>query len=223
MERALEELPIGSPGPLSIDLVNAPRRPGVDRRVDVAERPLIGWDLAVRVHVPLAQKQGQLSLRELRVHQGQRDGVEGQVPGGVPGVLPLVGHRDDVVVVEVCPLAIAPVLPFRRRWRLSGVAIDPAADIEVVPLLRPKHPGQRLAHHAPGVVGELRRDHSGVELLRLLHSLRDQRVEAFPERRLSEFPIHEPQPDHLALPTFLPGPGSRLPPARGRRTRGKRP
>src|SRR6187401_3224071 len=33
---------------LAVDLVNAPRGPGVDRRVDVAERPFIGRQLPVR-------------------------------------------------------------------------------------------------------------------------------------------------------------------------------
>jgi hypothetical protein len=34
------------------DLVNAPDGPGVDRRVDVGEIPLVSRELAVRVHVP---------------------------------------------------------------------------------------------------------------------------------------------------------------------------
>ena len=34
--------------------------------------------------------------------------MEGQVPGGVPGVLPLVRHRDDVGVVEVRQSALRP-------------------------------------------------------------------------------------------------------------------
>ena len=33
--------------------------------------------------------------------------VEGQVPGRVPGILPLVRHRDHVGVVEVLPLPVA--------------------------------------------------------------------------------------------------------------------
>src|SRR6266498_1523920 len=41
--------------------VEHPKRgPGVDRWVHVAERPLVGGDLAVGMHVPLAQQQQQL-------------------------------------------------------------------------------------------------------------------------------------------------------------------
>ena len=115
VEGALEEQPVGHAGHAAIDLVDAPHRPGVDRRVDVAEGPLVGRDLPVGVHVPLAQEQDQLGLGELGVDHGQRDHVERQVPGGVPRVLPLVGHRDDVLVVEVRPLVIAPDLARRGR------------------------------------------------------------------------------------------------------------
>src|SRR5262245_53965071 len=67
VKRALEKFAIGPPGSLSIDLVDSPHRPGMNRWVDVAKCPLVGRDLAVRVHVPLAQEQSQLSLCELRV------------------------------------------------------------------------------------------------------------------------------------------------------------
>ena len=87
----------------AVDLEDAQRRPGVHRRVDVAERPLVGGQLAVRVHVPLAAQQDELLLGEGRVDVGERDALEGEVPGRVPRVLPRVGHRDDVAVVEVAP------------------------------------------------------------------------------------------------------------------------
>ena len=45
----------------------------------------------------------------------ERDHVEREVPGGVPRVLPLVGHRDDVAVEQVRPVAVA-----ARRARLGG-------------------------------------------------------------------------------------------------------
>ena len=78
------------------DLVDPQRRPRVHRRVDVAEGPLVRRQLSVGVHVPLAAQQDQLRLRELRVDVRQRDAVKGEVPRGVPRVLPLVRHRDDV-------------------------------------------------------------------------------------------------------------------------------
>ena len=78
---------------IAIDL---PRRPRVHRRVDVAEGPLVGRQLAVGVHRPLAAQQQQLLLGRGRVDVRQRDAVEGEVPRREPRVLPLVGHADDV-------------------------------------------------------------------------------------------------------------------------------
>ena len=90
------------------------RGPGVHRRIDVAKIPFIGRDLAVGVHVALAQHQLQLLLAEVGIDQRQRDDVKGEVPGRVPGILPLVGHRDDVAVVHVVPVVVARCL--LARW-----------------------------------------------------------------------------------------------------------
>ena len=95
------------------------RRPGVDRRIDVGEVPFVGRDLAVGMHVPLAQQQDELRLGEGGVDVRQRHAVEGQVPGREPRVLPRVGHQDDLVVVQVQPVAVAD-LPATRRWRRLG-------------------------------------------------------------------------------------------------------
>ena len=84
VEDPLEEVVVAP----AVDLEDAQRGPRVHRRVDVAERPLVGRDLAVGVHVPLAQQQQQLVLGEGRVDAGERDAVERQVPGREPGVLP---------------------------------------------------------------------------------------------------------------------------------------
>ena len=61
-------------------------------RIHVAKRPLVGRQLPVRMHVPLAEQQEELFLGVVRVDDGERDAVEGQIPGGIPGVFPLVGH-----------------------------------------------------------------------------------------------------------------------------------
>src|SRR6266850_1415724 len=55
MKYAFEEAPVGAPADAFLDLVDTPRRPGMHRRVDVAERPLIGGQLPVRVHEAAAQ------------------------------------------------------------------------------------------------------------------------------------------------------------------------
>ena len=89
--------------------------PGMHRRIHVAEVPFVGGDLAVRVQVVLTQHQIELLLAEIHVHQRERQDMEGEVPRGVPGILPFVRHGDDVGVVHVVPLRIARRLLGRRR------------------------------------------------------------------------------------------------------------
>ena len=120
----------------------------MDRRVDVAEVPLVRRQLAARVEVQLVQHQLELVLGEVDVDHRQRHGVEGEVPRRVPRVLPRVGHRDDVVVDHVEPAAVAHVAALAVAQRVHVVLLEPAVEVEVVVLLAPQHPGQRLAHHA---------------------------------------------------------------------------
>ena len=87
--------------------VEKDRRPGLDRRVDVAEVPLIGRDLPGRMQVKLLQQQIELLLGEIDVDRRQGDRVKGQIPGGEPRIFPLVRHRDDMVADHVEPLAVA--------------------------------------------------------------------------------------------------------------------
>ncbi len=136
---------------LAVDLVHAPRGPGVHRRVHVAEGPLVGRHLAVRVHVPLAREQHELLLRELGVQVRERNGVKRQVPGGVPRVLPLVRHRDDVGVVQVSPLAVAAIPAVGGRCRVVRVAVQPFRHVVIEVLLAPDHSGEGLALDRAGI------------------------------------------------------------------------
>ena len=129
----------------AVNLEHAPRCPRVDGRVHVAERPLVGGELAVRMHIPLAGELRELMLGKPRVQHRQRDAMERQVPRGIPRILPLVGHGHDAGVVKMQPLVVAALLPFGRRRRLGGVALQPFAHLVTVKLLAPDHPGERLA------------------------------------------------------------------------------
>ena len=122
VEDALEKISVAlAAAVLAVDLVDAPGRPGMHRRVDVAECPFIGRQLAIGVHVPVARQQQQLVLGEARIDQRQGDGMKGEVPGGVPRVFPLVRHRDDVGIVQMQPVGIASVPP---RCAAAAAAAD---------------------------------------------------------------------------------------------------
>ncbi len=152
VEDPLEEgnVPLVAPA-LAVDLEHPPRRPGVDRRVHVTEGPFVRRKLAVGMHVPLSSEQHELVLRELRVDQRERNAMEGEIPGGVPGILPAVRHRDDISIVQVLPLRVASAPPARRRRRLPRVAGEPLRDVVIEELLAPYHPREGLPLHHPRV------------------------------------------------------------------------
>jgi hypothetical protein len=55
VEDALQEDAIAHAPACLLDLIDAQGGPGMHRRIHVAERPLIGRDLPVGMHIPLAQ------------------------------------------------------------------------------------------------------------------------------------------------------------------------
>ena len=156
------------------------RRIRVHGRIDVTEVPLVGRNLPVRVQVIVAQHEIELLFGEVAIDDHERDRVEGQIPGGEPGILPLVRHRDDVVVEHVGPLGIAHPAPLLDRHRRPGAVFgQPCVQVIVKVLLGPQHAGERLAHH-PGAV--LIRLHGGghdrgIELVGLLAPRLEDRIE----------------------------------------------
>ena len=150
VEGRLEEVEVGLAAQGLLGAMQEQGGPGVDRRVHVAEVPLVGGDLSAGVQVEPAENQLHLMLGEVGVHDRDRQRVEGEVPGRVPGVLPLVGHRDDVVVDHVEPLLVpggaAPGLE-----RVGVVLLQPLIRVEGVVLLGPEHAGDGLAHDIGGV------------------------------------------------------------------------
>ena len=146
LKRAFQESQV-RPAQLPLIPVQVERGPGVHRRIDVAEVPLVGGNLPARVEVQAAQHQQQLLLGKIEIHQRQGDGVEGQVPGRIPRVLPLVRHRDHVAVEHVEPLRVAHVVAGGFEQRMALVLAQPALQVEVVVLLGPQQSRQRLAVH----------------------------------------------------------------------------
>ena len=135
----------------AVDAEHRQRRPCLNRRVHVAEIPFVGRQLAVRMHVPFARQQQQLVLRHRRVGMGENDAVKGEVPRGVPRILPLIRHRDDVVVAEVAPSRVAAGFP--RSGGRHLVALEPARNVVVIELQAPDHSREGLPHHHRFFVG----------------------------------------------------------------------
>ena len=79
--------------------------------------------------------------------------MEGGVPGGEPGVFPLVGHGEDVAGEEVPPVGVAPVLAGGGRGGLVGVAVEPVIDDELEELFGPEQTGVTLAGDHEILVG----------------------------------------------------------------------
>jgi hypothetical protein len=127
------------------------------------------------VEVQLVEHQLELVLGEVDVDHRQRDGVEGEVPRRVPGVLPLVRHRDDVVVDHVEPAAVADVAAFATQ-RMDVMLLQPLVEIEEVVLLAPQHRGQRLTHHRQFRRGGRRRRDRRIELVGLGNAGSEQPV-----------------------------------------------
>lgn len=78
---------------------------------------VLGFARTVGMHVPLAQEENQLVLGKVRINLSEGHHVESQVPRGVPGVLPLVGHADNVAIEQVTPIRITTFLSV--LWRLQ--------------------------------------------------------------------------------------------------------
>ncbi len=67
-----------------------------------------------------------------------------QIPRGVPGILPLVRHRNHVGVVEMRPVGVAALETLAGRLRHTGIALEPAIDLVVIELFAPEQPGEGL-------------------------------------------------------------------------------
>ena len=177
VKHALQEDAIAYTLPFLVDLVDAPGRPRMHGRIHISKRPFVGGNLAVWVHVPLTEHQDQLLLGKGRIHQRQRNAVKCEIPCGIPGILPLVRHGDDVGVVKMGPIRVASMEPFSGRFGPSRVALQPPIDVVMVELLAPEEAGKRLPLDAACVFGEIGGCECAVELVGLLNPLRERGIE----------------------------------------------
>src|SRR5580692_5990139 len=137
VEDFFEKAAVGHASHAPLDLVNAPGSPRMNGRIHIAKSPFVSRQLPVRMHVPLAEKKNELVLRKIGIDQRERDTVESEIPRGIPGILPLIWHGHDVIVVQMRPIVVATLQTFAwRRWA-SGIAIQPVTNIKVIELLGP--------------------------------------------------------------------------------------
>ena len=114
-----------------VDLIDEEGRKRMHRWINGAEVPFIGGKLAVWMDVVSLQHEFELLLGEVRIDQNQRDAMKSQVPAGVPGILPLVRHRDDVVIDHMNPVGVTDGDDASGQW--TGMVLrQPPRDIEVI-------------------------------------------------------------------------------------------
>ena len=126
--------------------------------------------------------------------------MERQVPGRVPGVLPLVGHRDDVPVQHVEPLRVAGA-SISVMQRIGVVLVQPVVAVEEEELLAPEHAGQGLTHHAGRVFTHGRRRDRLVERISVTKPVSEDLIERLAKglARLVRKSAGEPQANHFRL------------------------
>ncbi len=124
--------------------------------------------------------------------------MECQVPGGIPRVFPFVRHRNHVCIQHVKPFCVAHVLLGGFEQRVAVVFNQPLFQIEIVKLLAPQHPRQRLAVHPALIFTERGRGDQIVEIVGVFNTLFKYRIEVF--EGLLDWGSREPQADRLASP-----------------------
>src|SRR5450631_481872 len=85
-----------------------------------------------------------LILGKGRVHQSDGYTVEGEVPCGEPGILPLITDRHYAHRVEMPPMRVSILQARSRRRRVGIIAGKPGFHVKDVILLGPEQTGQRL-------------------------------------------------------------------------------
>src|ERR1700756_3541545 len=84
-EHPRQKIEIGLAPHRLLHAVEKDRCPGLHRRIDVTEIPLVGGNLSGRMQVDLAEQQVELLFGEIDVDGGQGKRMERQVPGREPG------------------------------------------------------------------------------------------------------------------------------------------
>src|SRR5262249_27093772 len=95
----------------------------------------------------------------------------------VPRVLPFVGHRDDVPVVELAPILVAAREALRRRAWLLRIAREPIFHDVVIELLAPEKTCVRLTRDAALRLADGRRNTRCIEFIAFADALGEDVLE----------------------------------------------
>ncbi len=120
------------------------------RWIDIAEIPFVCGQLAVGMQIIAAHHEIELLFAELLIHQAQRQNMECKIPGRIPGIFPLVRHRNDVRVVHVMPMLVTRGAADPAE-RIRTAFAQPLVHVVIIKLLGPQHACQRLPHQVSGV------------------------------------------------------------------------
>ena len=147
LEGALQPGDVALAALFELGLVDEQRRPGVHRRVDVAEVPLVRRQLAARVQVQLAQHQLELRLGEVDVDHARATVWKARSHDAYHGYSHVSGIEITSSLTMWNQLRLRTSRAVGVAQRVDVVLLEPAVEVEEVVLLAPQHPGQRLAHH----------------------------------------------------------------------------
>ena len=184
MKNAFEKLAVTDTASLLFNLVDAPRRPRMHWRIYIAKGPFVSGKLAVRVHVPLTQQEYELLFGKLGINQSQRHTMKCEVPRRIPGILPLVRHRDYVRIVEMAPFMISPIDPLGRWIRSARVAFEPLLHDIVIKLLGPEQAAKGLTHYCLRIGRKVAGNNCFVELVCFANTLREDLIEVSKNPRI---------------------------------------
>src|SRR5579875_1606526 len=187
---------IGLPRQTVFDTIDPQRRPGMHGWVYIIEVPLIGWELPVGVHRPFATKENELTLGESGIDKRENNTVKGKVPGSIPRILPGVGHREHIEIIEVPPIVITSPFALGRWGRKAWVSIQPGGYVIVVELLAPQHAGKGLELDVFLIFGSAIRHIGGIKIVGLLFACPKNPIKRGSKRLGYRGPAGKPQP-HL--------------------------
>ena len=97
---------------------------------------VLAWFGALYGLPELPEHELQLLFGKVRIYVHKGGGMKSKVPGSIPRILPLVGHRNDVAVGEVAPFGVPRFVPEGRRVAL--LPVQPLVHIHVIKLLGPE-------------------------------------------------------------------------------------